>query len=199
MPVASIIGWQFWEPDWVSVTFCGAPSMYPKAWTVPCFGTVHYLHFRDTENHVVGKDHGPTTCGKYQINTDEWDLDVWCRLDLCAKLHSQNNHDFKAIKGREMSQENIMISLTQHGSVWSGGERKVREKILDPWWMLGMKQRWTQWWFRTWWKQQINLWKMSPNSERLTFCYYQQWSLIQLSNHYNSHPAIDSTKVFTGK
>ena len=49
-------------------------------------------------------------------------LDLKSRLDLCVTLHSQNNHEFKAIKGREMSQENIMISLTQHGSVWSGLE-----------------------------------------------------------------------------
>ena len=42
VPVTSIIGWQFPEPDWVPVTFSGAPSsMYPTAWTVLCFGTVH--------------------------------------------------------------------------------------------------------------------------------------------------------------
>ena len=37
-PVTSIIGWQFWEPDWVSVTFYGASSlMYPTAWTGSIF------------------------------------------------------------------------------------------------------------------------------------------------------------------
>ena len=42
-PVTSIIGWQFWEPDWVSMTFHGAPSsMYPTAWTGPYLGTVQH-------------------------------------------------------------------------------------------------------------------------------------------------------------
>ena len=43
VPVTSIIGRQFPEPDWVPVTISGAPfSMYPTVWTVPCFGTVQW-------------------------------------------------------------------------------------------------------------------------------------------------------------
>ena len=39
--VTNITGWWLTEPDWVPVTFHGAPSsMYPTAWTVPCSGTV---------------------------------------------------------------------------------------------------------------------------------------------------------------
>ena len=43
-PVTSIIGWWFQEPDWLSVTFHGAPSsMYLTAWMGPYFGTDHLM------------------------------------------------------------------------------------------------------------------------------------------------------------
>ena len=46
--VTSIIGWRFWEPDWVSMTFRWSPSLiYPTAWTGPYFGTIHLSLWND--------------------------------------------------------------------------------------------------------------------------------------------------------
>ena len=145
------------------------PENVPGVLPCPCSGGVWKVHIKTIQPILPGpcpcpcSGSGPSQC-EYTIRPEEptWFM---CDTPFTKQSRIQINKRARNVPGKY----NDFFDPAWICVVRTRGN--VREEILDSWWMLGVKQRWAEWWFSTWWKQQIDLWKMSPNSERLTSCY----------------------------